>query len=817
MPQSYSPVYLPQDWSATSMGANNLVVDVPVDSTSRELTIPACLDPDNAINQGSAASYSQNNLVVSGNSAHATVRTNILTDGSSKYVWEVTVVKHDPNIKIGAMLPDDNVSGSEQLGTNASTGQGWAFISDNGDALYHNTAMSSNTAIVDGDMYHLEFNNDTGDVYVWRKASGGTWTAENSGNSVTSGSGKTALADKKVHLAGHLYQTSGTNLMRFNFSGPFDKAASATYVPFTQTATGVGNHWTLNPLASTDTLTNGNLSFTGASNFSSYVTAPALPLTGKWYWEIRAVGSVPISASANYDTYVGVVKTSVAIPTASHTSDSNLWVWGNPNPASDSGNPAGTKYNGSGTDLLPTSGFGDNSIIMIAVDMDNSKIYFGNDGTWAGSGNPASGSYPAFSNLSGQVMPFQSLYGDSATYNFGARPFIHTPPTGFKALNTANLPAPTVAKPSDHFGTLLWTGNDGGSRLIATGESGVTGTSINFTPDFVWIKRRDSAQSNFIFDSVRTVRRYLHTNSADAEPGANGGLVSFAANGFNIDNTDSFNTASQTRVAWCLEAGTSWSESAQNSNILASSGKKSSTAKFSIATWEHRTSANYAIKHNLGTTPEFFMIKSVDQATNWSNWHTGLSDSANRIVMTDAATEASSYWADSSDSADGSGSYADISSGESPVTSTLFAIQDGEAGAGTFVGYFFARTPGLIGIGSYIGNTTNLPCVVVDDGASGFRPAWIMFKNISSSGYGWSIFDVAREASDGNPNSTALNASGSGGDSSVASYQHDILANGFKIRGTSGETNGNGNTIIYLAFAEHPFGGSGVAQAKTRS
>jgi len=27
MPQSYSPVYLPQDWSATSMGANNLIAD----------------------------------------------------------------------------------------------------------------------------------------------------------------------------------------------------------------------------------------------------------------------------------------------------------------------------------------------------------------------------------------------------------------------------------------------------------------------------------------------------------------------------------------------------------------------------------------------------------------------------------------------------------------------------------------------------------------------------------------------------------------------------------------------------------------------
>ena len=102
--------------------------------------------------------------------------------------------------------------------------------------------------------------------------------------------------------------------------------------------------------------------------------------------------------------------------------------------------------------------------------MDNSKIYFGNDGTWAGSGNPASGSNPAFSNLSGQVMPFQSLYDDSATYNFGAKPFIHTPPTGFKALNTANLPAPTVTNPSDHFKIITYEGAvvDSSSRHTAS-------------------------------------------------------------------------------------------------------------------------------------------------------------------------------------------------------------------------------------------------------------------------------------------------------------------------------------------------------------
>ena len=33
----------------------------------------------------------------------------------------------------------------------------------------------------------------------------------------------------------------------------------------------------------------------------------------------------------------------------------------------------------------------------------------------------------------------------------------------------------------------------------------------------------------------------------------------------------------------------------------------------------------------------------------------------------------------------------------------------------------------------------------------------------------------------------------------------DHLSNGFKMRNTNAERNGNGDTIIYMAFAETPF------------
>ena len=34
---------------------------------------------------------------------------------------------------------------------------------------------------------------------------------------------------------------------------------------------------------------------------------------------------------------------------------------------------------------------------------------------------------------------------------------------------------------------------------------------------------------------------------------------------------------------------------------------------------------------------------------------------------------------------------------------------------------------------------------------------------------------------------------------------YDLLSNGFKLRFTSGNANGSGNSYIFMAFAENPF------------
>jgi len=44
----------------------------------------------------------------------------------------------------------------------------------------------------------------------------------------------------------------------------------------------------------------------------------------------------------------------------------------------------------------------------------------------------------------------------------------------------------------------------------------------------------------------------------------------------------------------------------------------------------------------------------------------------------------------------------------------------------------------------------------------------------------------------------------------------DILSNGFKLRSSDADVNASSGTYIFMAFAEHPFGGSGVAPVPAR-
>ena len=183
-----------------------------------------------------------------------------------------------------------------------------------------------------------------------------------------------------------------------------------------RTDTCTNNFATVNALdPSAGTLAEGNLRLSastsprGTFGFSQ----------GKWYWEIKLITQI------NDQQAVGICNETFTTSTEIGT-DANSWSY----IIQSNANNGQTNHNGSLTQFATLSA---NDIINVAVDMDNQAIYFGKNGTYQNSGNPASGSSKTgaiYTNLptSGLIFPCFRSTTKSGTdgvieVNFGNPPF----------------------------------------------------------------------------------------------------------------------------------------------------------------------------------------------------------------------------------------------------------------------------------------------------------------------------------------------------------------------------------------------------------
>jgi hypothetical protein len=96
----------------------------------------------------------------------------------------------------------------------------------------------------------------------------------------------------------------------------------------------------------------------------------------------------------------------------------------------------------------------------------------------------------------------------------------------------------------------------------------------------------------------------------------------------------------------------------------------------------------------------------------------------------------------------------------------------------------------------------------------GFRPALILTKRMNSTS-NWVIQDSTRQTY--NPSDAWLRPNTSDTEGTTnPDLDLDFLSNGFKVRNNGTDNNISGSTYIFAAFAEHPFGGSGVSPATAR-
>jgi hypothetical protein len=533
-----------------------------------------------------------------------------------------------------------------------------------------------------------------------------------------------------------------------------------------------GNYCTLNPLTSLGgTYSQGNLRFVGPSAYRRSNGTVAVS-TGKWYWEVTLENDpyLPRSNTTQWNAF-GFGVSSVSQSTTSLGSVTDAVIL----------NDSGYYKNFSGSVTDVGTAFSSGDVLSCAVDLDANTFTFRRNNTQVATGTIGG---TAGRELAPIIISYDSQYG-VMDCNFGQRPFAYTAPSGFKALCTANLPAPVITKPSTVMDVKLYTGNSSTQSI----------SNINFSPDFVWIKcRNSSVPSHCLFDTIRGATKGLHSNETVAEWTAASTLTAFNSDGFSLGNDGFVNDSARTYAAWTWDAGSSTVTNTQGS--ITSQVRANASAGFSIVSWTG-TGANGSIGHGLGVAPQMVFAKTRTKNDGWPVYHAGGGSNYQLFInQTDAAVGGTSYF-----------------NGAPTSTVVNLGNNSGSNQSGQpCIAYCWAPVSGYSSFGSFVG-TTSQPFVYL-----GFRPklVWIKFASggANTSYTSWYMSDSVRDTDNPQSGTGVLwanrsDAEGKRGDGTTGGsfLDVDFLSNGFRVLDQTNvaELNFSGATYIYCAWAESPF------------
>jgi hypothetical protein len=359
----------------------------------------------------------------------------------------------------------------------------------------------------------------------------------------------------------------------------------------------------------------------------------------------------------------------------------------------------------------------------------------------------------------------------------GVGDFYYTPPTGYKALCTKNLPAPAIADPSEHFNNIVY--DDGAGAK----------TGVGFQPDLVWLKSRGSTYEHELTDSVRGVTKAISSDSNNAETTDSTGLTAFGTDGFTVGaDTNYCDTTGDGMVAWCWKAG--GTAVSNTDGTITSSVSANTTAGFSIVGYTGNGTLGATVGHGLSSAPEMLIVKNRTTTYDWAVYHKSVASDAETDFLflntTAGASDDNGYWNDTA------------------PTNSVFTIGNyGRVNTSTsnYIAYCWHSVEGYSKFGQYTGNgNADGPFIY-----TGFKPKYFLLKNVTatagSGGQHWQIADTERHPL--NPVDANLLAEATSADSNAWSIK-DFLSNGVKIRGSNYAMNQDGDTYIYMAFAERP-------------
>ena len=516
------------------------------------------------------------------------------------------------------------------------------------------------------------------------------------------------------------------------------------------------NFCVLNPLSNGTGAnpSDGNLKFATTSAATGTMVATLPVSSGKWYCEVTVTtGSSNGAVGIRSVTQSSVTTNTLGSQTLDYAYRGN-----------------GQKFN-SNTKASYGSAYTTGAVVGIALDLDGGTIKFLNDNSDQGI---------AYSGISGT---FVFAVGDdnassafAGTFNFGQSAFTYTPPTGFNTLSTDNLP-------------------------LSNGDLSA----------FVWIKNRDAADNHMLFDAVRGATKDVHSNASDVEVTNANTLTRFLKNGFEVSNDAEVNTSGESYVAWQW-LNDSLTTSSNTDGDITSTVLANTAAGYSIVKYSGNGSDNQEIGHGIGLAPKMIISKRLDASGNWTTYHDAVG--INKVFYLNSTAAPAS----------------NTEQYRAVPTSSVYTVGVGgdiNNASGTYVAYCVAEIPGYSSFGSYTGNgSTDGPFVY-----TGFTPRFVLFKRTNAA-ESWPILDTARgsgnfglDAGAGGDNPTATNdlnavlvasTTAAEEDNASGSRRASFNSNGFKVRTTNTAMNGSGSTYIYMAFAEHPFGGDGAAPATAR-
>ena len=337
-----------------------------------------------------------------------------------------------------------------------------------------------------------------------------------------------------------------------------------------------------------------------------------------------------------------------------------------------------------------------------------------------------------------------------------------------------------INKPTDHFNTVLYTGNTNDNHSI---------TGVGFEPDFTWIKSRTgTAFDHRNFDIVRGAGKRIGTNKTDAEATVTNELKSFDTDGFTLGTSVAVN-GSANFASWNWKAGGTAVSNTDGS--ITSSVSANTDSGFSIVSYTGNNTAGATVGHGLGVEPSMYIIKNRDNASeSFFVYHKSLGNTKGLYLNSSGASTTNTVFTNNT----------------SP-TSSVFSVGawTGNNGSGNgLIAYCFADVKGFSRMGSYQGNTSV-------DGTFlylGFKPAFLLVKGTTTA-ESWIMFDNARSPSNAVDKRLLANAN----NSETSDLVVDFLSNGVKFRSDQNAID-HANTYIYMAFAEQPLVGDNPATAR---